>query len=89
MKYLVCFIAASLILMSCEKGVTFDLEESAPKLVVEATIETNQPPLVVLSKSQNFFFAFVKLPLYGYCFGVYYSPVSHHQEVDIIFFTVN
>ena len=55
MKYLVCFIAASLILMSCEKGVTFDLEESAPKLVVEATIETNQPPLVVLSKSQNFF----------------------------------
>jgi len=54
MKYLF-LITASLIFISCEKGVTFDLEESAPKLVVEATIETNQLPFVVLSKSQNFF----------------------------------
>ena len=43
-----CFI-------SCEKGVTFDLEESTPKLVVEATIETNQPPVVILTTSQNYF----------------------------------
>jgi hypothetical protein len=55
MKYLFFLITVSFILISCEKGVTFDLEESAPKLVVEATIETNQPPFVVLSKSQNFF----------------------------------
>ena len=55
MKYLFCIIAVSFILISCEKGVTFDLDEPAPKLVVEATIETNQPPFVVLSKSQNFF----------------------------------
>lgn len=55
MKYFICLIAVSLILISCEKGVTFDLEESAPKLVVEAKIETNQPPLVILSKSQNYF----------------------------------
>jgi len=55
MKYVFLLITASLILTSCEKGVTFDLEESAPKLVVEATIETNQLPFVVLSKSQNFF----------------------------------
>ena len=48
-------MVAGLFLLSCEKGVTFDLDESAPKLVVEATIETNQPPVVVLSKSQNFF----------------------------------
>lgn len=55
MKYFFCLIAASLVFLSCEKGVTFDLQEPAPKLVVEATIETNQPPLVILSKSQNFF----------------------------------
>ena len=55
MKYPVFLFTASLILLSCEKGVTFDLDEPAPKLVVEATIETNQAPFVVLSKSQNFF----------------------------------
>lgn len=55
MKYFFFLVIACLILTSCEKGVTFDLEESAPKLVVEATIETNQPPLVILSRSQNFF----------------------------------
>ena len=51
----VFFLIASFILISCEKGVTFDLDESSSKLVIEATIETNQPPLVILSKSQNFF----------------------------------
>jgi len=55
MRYFLLLIFASLVLTSCEKGVTFDLEESVPKLVVEATIETSQPPLVILSKSQNFF----------------------------------
>ncbi len=55
MKYLFCLIAASIVLPACEKGITFDLDKPAPKLVVEATIETNQPPLVILSKSQNFF----------------------------------
>jgi hypothetical protein len=53
MKYL--FLLLGFVFISCEKGVTFDLEESSPKLVVEATIETNQPPIVILSKSQNFF----------------------------------
>ncbi len=55
MKYLLLVITGSLLLISCEKAVTFDLDESAPKLVVEATIETNQPPIVILSKSQNYF----------------------------------
>ena len=55
MKYVFLLFIASLILTSCEKGVTFDLDESSPKLVVEATIETNQPPIVILTKSQNFF----------------------------------
>lgn len=34
---------------------TFDLTESAPKLVVEATIENDQAPIVILSKSLNYF----------------------------------
>lgn len=55
MRHIFLLIITSLILASCEKGVTFDLEESSPKIVVEATIETNRPPLVILSKSQNFF----------------------------------
>jgi len=55
MKYAFLLITASLFLISCEKGVTFDLDEPSPKIVVEATIETNRPPLVILSKSQNFF----------------------------------
>src|SRR5262245_60378130 len=55
MKYVFLLFIASIILTSCEKGVTFDLEESSPKIVVDASIETNQPPIVILSKSMNFF----------------------------------
>jgi len=55
MKYIFVLITGGLLLISCEKGVTFDLDESSAKIIVEATIETNQPPLVILSKSQNFF----------------------------------
>ena len=42
-------------LTSCEKTVDFKLKDTAPKLVVEATIENNQPPVVVLSQSLNYF----------------------------------
>jgi hypothetical protein len=55
MKKVILLLAVSLILISCEKGVSFNLENSPPKLVVEATIETNQPPVVILTKSQNYF----------------------------------
>jgi len=55
MRHLSLLIITTFILASCEKGVAFDLEESSPKIVVEATIETNRPPFVILSKSQNFF----------------------------------
>jgi hypothetical protein len=41
--------------MACEKGVEFKLDDVTPKLVVEATIENNQPPLVYLSKSFSYF----------------------------------
>jgi hypothetical protein len=44
-----------LFLFSCEKGVTFELAEPVSKLVVEATIENDQSPVVILSKSLNYF----------------------------------
>ena len=40
---------------SCEKGVEFKLDEVSSKLVVEATIENGQAPVVYLSRSQAFF----------------------------------
>jgi hypothetical protein len=55
MKYFILMLIGSFLFLSCEKGVTFDLDESAPKLVVEATIETGQPPVVILSKSEDYF----------------------------------
>jgi len=48
-------IACVLLLFSCEKEVKFDLGPSAEKVVVEGTIETDLPPLVVLTKSFGFF----------------------------------
>ena len=41
--------------VACEKAVDFDLEETEPKLVVEATIENNQAPRVVLTSSLSYF----------------------------------
>jgi hypothetical protein len=46
-----------LMFASCEKAVNFDLEEVPPKLVVEATIENDQPPRVILTSSVNYFVA--------------------------------
>jgi hypothetical protein len=43
------------IAMGCEKEIDFNLDESAPKLVVEAIIENGQPPVVILSQSLNYF----------------------------------
>ena len=48
-------IIIALILSSCEKGVEFKLDDVSSKLVVEATIENGQAPVVYLSKSQAYF----------------------------------
>lgn len=45
----------TLFITGCEKAVNFQLNESSPKLVVEATIENGQAPVVYLSKSMNYF----------------------------------
>src|SRR4029079_3992529 len=42
-------------LFGCEKKVDFKLKERPDRLVVEATIETGQPPVVILSKSVGYF----------------------------------
>ena len=52
---LLIFILSLSFLCSCERAVTFDLDDVAPKLVVEATIENGQQPIVILTRSLNFF----------------------------------
>jgi hypothetical protein len=42
-------------LCSCERAVDFELENTQPKLAIEATIENGQAPVVILSKSVNYF----------------------------------
>ncbi|MGZ5190852.1 MAG: DUF4249 domain-containing protein [Flavisolibacter sp.] len=46
---------APLFLISCEKKIDFQPDEQEPKLVVEATIENGQPPVVTLMKSIGYF----------------------------------
>ncbi len=50
--FLVCLLP---LLMACEKTVQLEPEVQAPKLVVEAQIESGQAPYVVLSTSLNYF----------------------------------
>lgn len=54
MKYI--FIVVLIVgLIGCEKKVEFDLNEAKELLTVDASIETNQDPVVVLTKSLNYF----------------------------------
>ncbi len=48
-------LVASFSLVSCEKDIEIKLDPVASELVVEATIENNQPPLVFLTSSLDFF----------------------------------
>lgn len=48
-------IIIPIILFSCEKKIDFQPDEQEPKLVVEATIENGQPPVVTLMKSIGYF----------------------------------
>lgn len=44
-----------LFLSGCEKTINFNLKQKAPVLVVDASIENNLPPNVILSNSLNYF----------------------------------
>lgn len=46
---------AVMIITGCERTVEFKLDDVQPKMVIEATIENNQPPMVILTKSQAYF----------------------------------
>jgi len=52
--YFLLFISL-LLLPACEKTIHFNLNDTPPKLVIEATIENGGPPLVVLSRSMDYF----------------------------------
>jgi len=54
MRFLVVLFIV-LFLSSCEKNINFVLHESTPVLVVDASIENNQPPIVILTKSLDYF----------------------------------
>lgn len=47
--------ALALTLVACEKEITVDLPETEPRVVVEGTIETGAPPLVILTRTQPYF----------------------------------
>lgn len=53
--YFSVFLLGAMTLISCEKTISFDLEEQAPKLVVDATIEAGRPPIFLLSRSLDYF----------------------------------
>lgn len=52
-KWLVA--ASLLILYSCEKDINFNLKESEPVLTVDAQIENDRAPMVVLTKSFSYY----------------------------------
>lgn len=54
MKYIFTVIVF-FCLIGCEKKVDFNLNEAKELLTVDASIETNQDPVVVLTKSLNYF----------------------------------
>lgn len=58
LKYWPVFAVFLFLLVSCEKAITFDLDEKEPKLVVEATIENGTAPVVVLTRSFDYYAEF-------------------------------
>lgn len=48
-------LGLALLLTACEKEIVVDLPETEPRLVVEGTIETGAPPLVILTRTQSYF----------------------------------
>lgn len=55
--FFISAVLLSLLFCSCEKDINIDLQEESAKLVVEATIENGQPPVVLLSRSLDYFSA--------------------------------
>lgn len=54
-KWIGIIIVSLVVLSSCEKAINFTPKSAEPRLVVEATIESDQPPVVILSNSLDYF----------------------------------
>ena len=55
MKFVIGCMLTLLLFTGCEKDINFDLEEAAPVLAVDAQIENDQAPVVILTKSFSYF----------------------------------
>jgi Domain of unknown function (DUF4249) len=55
MKLHILLISLVFFLIACEKKVDFDLKQSSELLTVDASIESNEQPVVILTKSLNYF----------------------------------
>ncbi|MBI3140028.1 MAG: DUF4249 domain-containing protein [Sphingobacteriales bacterium] len=55
MKIQLLLLLSLFLLVSCEKTVSFKLDNVPPKLVVEGTIGNGEPPLIYLSRSLAYF----------------------------------
>ena len=55
MKYTFFLVALVMLLSSCEKNIDFSLKNADPVLVVDAQIENGKSPVVVLTRSWNYF----------------------------------
>lgn len=55
LKRLALVILLAGTMLSCEKAISFKPRNAGPTVVIEATIENGQPPMVILSHSLNYF----------------------------------
>jgi hypothetical protein len=55
MKQLIFLVIVSILFISCEKDINFDLKYAEPVLVVDAQVENGEAPVVALSSSLSFF----------------------------------
>ncbi|MEI8052587.1 MAG: DUF4249 family protein [Bacteroidota bacterium] len=69
------WLAALLFFTSCEKNIDFNLDESKPTLVVEAVIENDKAPNVILTKSLDYFSQISP--------AIYESSFVHNADVYI------
>ncbi|HKL03437.1 MAG TPA: DUF4249 domain-containing protein [Cryomorphaceae bacterium] len=53
--FILLFLAAIFLVYGCEKNIEIDVPPTAPQIVVEGNIETGQPPIVLLSRTNGFF----------------------------------
>lgn len=54
-RVLISILASALLLSSCTKEVTIDLPPFEPQVVIDGRIETDQPPIVLISKTQDIY----------------------------------